>query len=237
MARRSEAELPGDPGGPRRRAAMFKETGKACWWGKYVLGAALAAGSIVASGCDGEGALFVMSLQPVYTRIDLETDSRLIGQWRDEEGEVTFSFEQGTEKGKENEYKLVVKEKNGDKEVSGEFEAHIVRLGRTCFLDIYPQSSEGGSEFYRMHFARAHTMARIEIGEDSVQLEFLSAESLKTKIDEKSVDTPCAEVDGALLLTGTTEEVQEFLFSEENDDKGFVDPLRLQKVKVEEGGR
>ena len=237
MTRRSEAELPGDPGGPRRSAAMVKETSKPSWWWKYVLGAALAAGSIVASGCDGDGPLFVMSLQPVYTPLDLETDSRLIGQWRDEEGEVTFSFEQGTEKGKESEYKMVVKEKNGEKEVSGEFEAHIVRLGKTCYLDIYPQSSEGGSEFYRMHFARAHTMARLEIGEDSIQLEFLSAGSLKAKIDEKSVDTPCVEVDGALLLTGNTEEVQEFLFSEENDDKGFADPLKLEKVKVEEEGR
>lgn len=50
-------------------------------------------------------------------------------------------------------------------------------------------------------------------------------------------DTPCMEVDGALLLTGTTEEVQEFLFSEENDDKGFDDPLKLEKAKVEEVGR
>jgi hypothetical protein len=80
-------------------------------------------------------------------------------------------------------------------------------------------------------------MARIEIGEDSIQLEFLSAGSLKAKIDEKSVGTPCVEVDGALLLTGSTEEVQEFLFSKENDDKGFADPLKLEKVKVEEEGR
>ena len=43
--------------------------------------------------------------------------------------------------------------------------------------------------------------------------------------------------DGALLLTGTTEEVQEFLFSEENDDKGFDDALKLEKAKVEEVGR
>jgi hypothetical protein len=216
---------------------MIKETGKPCRWWKCALGAALATGSIVASGCEGDGPLFVMSLQPVYTRLDLETDSRLIGQWRDEEGEVTFTFEPGTEKGKENEYKLVVKEKSGEQEVSGEFEAHIVRLGRTCFLDIYPQSSEGGSEFYRMHFARAHTMARIEVDEDSIQLEFLNAGSLKAKIEEKSVDTPCVEVDGALLLTGNTEEVQEFLFSEENDDKGFAEPLRLEKVKVGEVAR
>jgi hypothetical protein len=89
----------------------------------------------------------------------------------------------------------------------------------------------------QMHFARAHTMARLEIGEDSIQLEFLNAGSLKAKIDEKNVDTPCVPVDGALLLTGTTEEVQEFLFSEENDDKGFDDALKLEKAKVEEVGR
>src|SRR5437879_8061632 len=69
--------------------------------------------------------------------------TRYIGDWSsdvcssdlsDEEGDVTFSFEQGKEKGKEKEYKLVVKEKDGDKEVSGEFDARVVRLGVFWFL-------------------------------------------------------------------------------------------------------
>src|SRR5438034_8089848 len=54
---------------------------------------------------------------------------------------------------------------------------------------------------------RAHTIARLEIKQDSIQMAFLSASWLKAKIQEKSVDTPYVKADDALLLTGTTEEV------------------------------
>jgi hypothetical protein len=206
---------------------------KSRWWG-WLLGTALAAGSLATTGCDGDGPVFVTSLQPVYTQLDLEADSRLNGEWGDREGDVTFSFDQGTGEGKQNEYKLVVKEKNGEQELSGEFEARLVRIGSTDFLDIYPQSDEKGSEFYRLHFARAHTFARLEIREDAIRLEFMSASWLKARMDEKSVDTPCVKVDGALLLTGTTEEVQELVSFHANDDEAFADPLILEKQKVVE---
>jgi hypothetical protein len=209
---------------------MVKKSRRLGW----LLGAALAMGSLATAGCDGDGPVFVTSLQPVYTQLDLEADSRLNGIWSDKEGDVTFSFEQGTGEGKQNEYKLVVKEKNGEQELSGEFEARLVQLGSTYFLDIYPQSDEKGSEFYRLHFARAHTFARLEIREDSIQLEFMSASWLKARMDEKSVDTPCANVDGVLLLTGTTEEVQELVSLHASDDEAFADPVVLEKQKVVE---
>jgi hypothetical protein len=216
---------------------MVRETGKRSWRWIWLLVAALALGSIVATGCDGDGALFVVSLQPVYTQLDLEADSRLNGTWSDKEGDVTFSFEQGTENGKENEYKLVVKEKNGEQEESGEFEARVVRLGTYYFLDIYPQSSKEGSEFYRLHFTRAHTFARVEINEDSIRLAFLSASWLEAKMNEKSVDTPCVKVDDELLLTGTTEEVQELVLSHARDDEAFANPVLLERQPVGEEGQ
>lgn len=213
---------------------MTKETGERSWQWSWLLGAALAVGSFVATGCDSDGNPFVVSLQPFYTQLDVEADSRLNGIWSDKEGDVTFSFEPVKEEGKENEYKLVVKEKDGAQQVSGEFEVRIVRLGTFYFLDIYPQSSKEGNEFYRAHFTRAHTIARAQISQDSIQMAFLSASWLKAKIEEKSLDTPHAEADEALLLTGTTEEVQELVFSHANDDEAFAYPVSLEKQKVEE---
>jgi hypothetical protein len=216
---------------------MAKETGKRSWQWSCLLGAVLAAGSFVATGCDSDGNSFVVSLQPFYTQLDVEVDSRLNGIWSDKEGDVTFSFEPGKEEGKENVYKLVVKEKEETQEVSGEFEVRIVRLGAFYFLDIYPQSSKEGNEFYRAHFTRAHTIVRAQISQDSIQMAFLSASWLKAKIEEKNVDTPHVEADEALLLTGTTEEVQELVFSHANDDEAFAYPVLLEKQQVEEEGQ
>ncbi len=210
---------------------MAKQTGKSCWRWSWPLGVALAFGSIVATGCDSDGSPFITSLQPFYTQLDLEADSRLDGIWSDKEGDVTFSFEERKEKGKE--YKLVVKEKDGEQDVSGEFEARVVRLGAFDFMDIYPQSSKEGNEFYRAHFTRAHTIARVEISQDSIQMAFLSARWLKAKMDEKSVDTPCVKVDDTLMLTGTTEEAQELVFSHANDDAAFADSVLLERQRIE----
>ena len=117
--------------------------------------------------------------------------------------------------------------------MSGEFEAYLVRLGGTWFLDFFPKSISEGDEFYRIHFLRAHSIARIEIREDSVEMTFLSASWLKKKIEEKSVDTPHEMTDGSLLLTGTTGEVQELAFLFGNDDEAFSDPLTLERHVVE----
>jgi hypothetical protein len=213
---------------------MMAETGGRARCCKWLIGTVLAVGTLVTTGCESDGNPFVESLQPSYTPLDLETDSRLNGTWSYEEGDVTFSFEQGKEKGKEKEYKLVVKEKDGEQEVSSVFEARVVRLGAFCFLDIYPHSTEEGNEFYRGHFIRAHTIVRVEIKQDSIQMAFLSASWLKVKMEENSVDTPYVKADDTVLLTGNTQEVQELVLSCANDDEAFADPVLLKKQRVEE---
>src|SRR5438094_9981143 len=97
---------------------MAKQTGKSSWRWSWPLGVALAFGSIVATGCDSDGRPFITSLQPFYTQLDLEADSRLNGMWSDKEGDVTISFKESTEEGKGEEYKLMVKEEAGEQEVS-----------------------------------------------------------------------------------------------------------------------
>ena len=198
--------------------------------GGWVLGMALALAGFVAAGCDDSGNPFVVSLRPFYTKVDLEADPGLTGSWRDKEGDVSFTFQEGEEK----EYTLVVKEREGDQETSGEFEAHLLRLGGSWFIDFFPKNNNGEDEFHRVHFFRGHSIARVELGHDSMQMAFLSASWLRARIDEKSIDTPHEKADGSLLLTGTTEEVQELANLYANDETAFADPLSLERTRVEE---
>ncbi|OLC83502.1 MAG: hypothetical protein AUH66_02525 [Acidobacteria bacterium 13_1_40CM_4_57_6] len=198
--------------------------------GGWVLGMALALAGFVAAGCDDSGNPFVVSLRPFYTKVDLEADPGLTGSWRDKEGDVSFTFQEGEEK----EYTLVVKEREGDQETSGEFEAHLLRLGGSWFIDFFPKNNNGEDEFHRVHFFRGHSIARVELGQDSMQMAFLSASWLRARIDEKSIDTPHEKADGSLLLTGTTEEVQELANLYANDETAFADPLSLERTRVEE---
>ncbi len=200
------------------------------WW---AIGMALALVSLVAAGCDDSRNPFVVSLQPFYVKADLEADPGLVGTWSDTEGDVNFTFEAGAEK----EYTLMVKEREGEQETSGEFQVHLIRLGGSWFIDLFPQSNSTGDEFYRVHFLRGHSIARIELRQDTMQMAFLSAGWLSARIEEKSVDTPHEKADGSLLLTGTTEEVQELAYLYANDEKAFADPLCLERTRAEEGGQ
>ena len=204
---------------------------------RWLMAAAVVLVSVVLSGCDSEGNPFLMSLAPFYLAADVEADSRLAGSWRDKDGEVAFEFEPVGEKGKESEYKVSVKEIGADKELPGEFEVHLVRLGGFRFLDIYAKSGKEGNEFYRAHFIRAHTLARVDIQQDSIQMAFFSAAWLTAKIKENSVEAPHTRADDALILTGKTEELQELAFCHANDDEAFAGSLLLQRQLAEEEER
>jgi hypothetical protein len=212
---------------------MFRKMRERLRRGVWVMGLALALACFSVAGCDDSGNPFVVSLQPFYTKVDLEADPGLIGTWRDKEGDVSFTFEEGAEK----EYTLVVKEREGGQETSGEFEAHLMRLGGSIFIDFFPKNNSGEDEFHRVHFFRGHSIARAELGQDSMQMAFLSASWLDARIKEKSIDTPHEKADGSLLLTGTTDEVQELAYLYANDEKAFADPLALERTRVEERGQ
>ncbi len=208
--------------------------GKILGWphrGEWVMGIALAMTGFAAAGCDDLGNSFVVSLQPFYTKLDLEADPGLAGTWKDQEGDVSFTFEEGAKK----EYTMVVKEREGGQETSGEFEAHLMRLGGSWFIDLFPKNtSSRGDEFYRSLSFRGHSIARVELGQDSMKMAFMSGSWLSARIKEKSIDTPHEKADGSLLLTGTTEEVQELANLYANDEKAFAEPLTLERTRVEE---
>jgi hypothetical protein len=201
--------------------------------GSLLIGMALTLLGFSAAGCDDSGNPFAVSLQPFYTKVDLQADPGLIGSWKDKEEEVTFTFEAETDK----EYTLTVKEQDGERETSGEFEAHLMRLGGSWFIDFFPKNNSGEDEFHRIHFLRGHSIARIELRQDSMQMAFLSASWLSARIEEKSIDTPHEKADGSLLLTGTIAEVQDLAYLYCNDEKAFPDSLSLKRTLAEEDGQ
>ena len=187
---------------------------------------------LLASGCDDGGSPFVLSIHPLYTKLDLNFEPVLLGNWIDDQGDASFIFEKSAEL----EYKLTVIERDGQQESKGEFEAHLVRLGGTEFLDIYPKSLEGGSEFYRAHLIPAHTIARLTAEPDKVSLAFLSGDWLKKRIEDKSVDAAHESAAGTLILTCGTDDLQHLVDLYANDAAAFPDPLDLQRTEEKTKG-
>lgn len=191
------------------------------------LGVFLVLGGLSMTGCDDEGP--VLSLGPFYSQLDVESDQRLSGSWTDPDGDLTFTFQED----EGNEYRLMVTETQEGSKSSAEFEAHLLRLGPYWFLDFLPVISPQGNSFWQMHMFRAHSVAKIEVSQDTLQIAFFDGSWLRKQIDENNLDISYQWTDGALLLTATTEEVQRLVYLYATDDDAFPNALTLSRDEVE----
>ncbi len=185
---------------------------------------------LLLAGCDGgpSGNPLVPCLHPLFTEADLDFDPALVGVWVEKEGEVTFTFE----KSEGMAYRLTITED----EASAPFEAHLVRLGGFWFLDLYPGAPEA-DEFYKLHLLRVHSIARVWLVGDHLRLGFLDSKWLRERMEEKSVQIDHQKLEGAIVLTAATDDLQGLAFRYANDEKAFPEPMELErKWESEEPG-
>ena len=191
---------------------------------------ALGITAFVLAGCDEEDlALCVTAVRPFYTEQDLTTDAGLLGTW-DVEGEVRFTFTPA----ENNSYNVIVEEIENDKHATSRFEGHLFRLGADSFLDLFPASVPEGSEFYLLHLFRCHTVAKVDFRGDQLQMRFMNPTWFAEQIKASALTTPHATANDVLLLTGTTQEMQELLFLNANDDSAFGETLGFERARDEE---
>jgi hypothetical protein len=177
---------------------------------------------LLLAGCDGgpAGNPLVPCLHPLFTQADLDFDPALVGVWAEKEGEVTFTFQKSDGMA----YQLTITED----EASAQFQAHLVRLGGFWFLDLYPDAPEA-DEFSKLHLLRAHSIARVWLVGDRLRLGFLDSKWLREKIEEKSVQMDHQKLEGAIVLTAATDDLQGLVFRYANDENAFPKPMELER--------
>jgi hypothetical protein len=170
------------------------------------------AAALLMSGC-------VPSLHPLYTEGDLVLAPDLEGTWVETNGEDTWTFQ----KGSGDDYKLIHKEKGAP----GNFDVHLVQLGQFVFLDIYPQDPDLKSNFYKSHLIRAHTFAKIELNGSMLRIGMLDPDQVKESITREEVKIPHERLDGEIVLTAPTAQLQAFVRKCAEEGKIFGDPMEL----------
>ncbi len=169
---------------------------------------------LLMSGC-------VPSLHPLYTDGDLVLAPHLEGTWVETNGEDTWTFQ----KGSGDDYKLIQKEKGAP----GNFDVHLVKLGKFLFLDIYPQEPDIENGFYKGHLIRAHTFANMELDGTTLRIAMLDPDRLKDSMGRGEVKIPHERLGGEIVLTASTVELQSFVRKCAEEGKIFGDPTELQR--------
>ena len=163
---------------------------------------------------------YVQSIQPLYDDKNMAFDPELVGTWvADEDEEYVFTVSDTTR----GMYTMI-------SEVSGSrarFEAVLLELGGAAFLDIYPEAPQTDNTFYMDHLLRVHNILRVEMDADTLWVSDFDAEWMQTQMDKKRLRLAHVPLDGAILLTGSTGELQSFVQKHAKTAEAFSEPAKF----------
>jgi hypothetical protein len=188
--------------------------------------------SIVAAACLFIGGCApVMSLFSLYDKNTLTNNDQIVGNWESNDKDdknrhdCCFVFAKSGDG-----YSMTVPDPD-DKEIWYST-VHLVKLGDAMFVDIEPNSDKP-EQTTRIPFPtiKVHAFGRIWIEKDSLRMELLDDDGMKTAVASGKTRLTYVNGDDGLVLTSTTEQMQAFA-REHADDKGaFSFEISLQRKR------
>jgi len=175
------------------------------------------------------------SINPLYTGQDLVFDPALIGVWRGEGNtKETWAFE----KAGDTEYKFVYTEDDGK---TGQFEAHLLKLGNTKFLDFFPDESGiedmNRSGFYKMHLLRTHSFLKVTQIEPALQMAPLDLKWLREFLGKNPRAIRHHKIgegdEAQIVLIVSPPELREFVEKHLKTEGAFGEPINLKRKQSE----
>lgn len=169
----------------------------------------------ILSGC-------IPTLNPIYTEKDLVFESELLGTWTKSKPKEIWTFDQKSE----TEYLLTYSKKR--KHIT--FKAHLLKIGESLYLDLYPESPQSDDYFNHMHLYPVHTFYKIEMTNDQLTIKALDYSWLEKGIDANQINiSHIKSLDGRILLTATTEELQKFILKYTDSKEAYKDSSSYKK--------
>ncbi len=171
------------------------------------------------------GGCLTTTLHAPYSDETIVYDSTLVGLWSGPESGEILKFN----KGQNRSYNLVYIDEN---DCLGHFEAVLFKINDQRFLDIYPADLvTDWSDAYKEHFQPLHSFMLIEQTEPNLKLALLDTDNLYKYIKEKSPEIKYEKINGDLILTSPTAELQKFIGQLCDSKELFADSALFERVK------
>lgn len=168
----------------------------------------------------------VPSVNPLYTDQDVYFDKALLGVWTDDEQAETWEFTYSDEKV----YKLVHTDERGKQ---GEFEARLVKIDDKTFLDIAPVRTHlSQNDFFNGHFLSVHSFVQVTPEGKSFRIAYLEPKWLKTFLEKNPTAVRHMMIDGEILFTDSSKNLQKFIASNVNTPGAFSTPVSVQRKEA-----
>ena len=159
------------------------------------------------------------SLFPLFIENDLVFNPTLVGTWVDEKNKDTFTFQKSAEKS----YNVVGRDQKGDTVI---YKVQLGKLGRFWFLDSYP-----GWKIGDHHIIATHIISKMWLEGDTLRIASLESDWLKKMIDSGKLKVSHALVEGDVILTASTKELQQLVLRFAEDNDAFPKPGKFIRMK------
>jgi hypothetical protein len=168
----------------------------------------------------------VPSLHELYTEEILIFDPNLAGKWQASENE-TWEFVPDAQK---KSYGLLI---NEEKDKKSELTAHLVNIKGQRFLDLYPEEPQTGV-WQNMCLVPAHLFLHVQRTEPNLVVVMMDPDGIKDLLEEKPEMIKHERTKDRLVLTDTTEHLQDFVIAGLTIEKFYGDPGVLERIKPAE---
>ena len=118
---------------------------------------------------------------------------------------------------------------DGDEEES--YRAHLAQIGEDLFLDLFPIEGDfTDNAFNSMVWFPVHMFMKIEINENGLKLIQFDLDKMNKLFESNLIRIGHENVDGTILMTAKSEELQKFLDRYSNDESVFDEVSDYNKV-------
>ena len=174
------------------------------------------------------GCITQPSLQPLFTEDDCVAVPEIGGTWLtqgdDDPTTLTLRPKAGGE------FEMTLAEKGETQR--GAFAVRLGRIGGELYWDLTARPLDRDEGLWGEHRLAVHSFARVRVDGDQLELAFFDPRWVKHAVEAGRLDASHAQVDGDVLLTAPTPELQRLIAEHAWEEDFFVEPAVFRRQAV-----
>lgn len=171
------------------------------------------------------------TIHPLYRAKDLIRFIQVETDWQLEEDAKSFvwSFIPNPGAGEDDDYKnlyqITIRSVTDTIEYAGGF----IQLGEETYLDMYLPNFETQKPFAKNHLYPVHSIWKVELDENTLLIFPFNSKWMRDLIENNQVRIKHEKTEQGLLITASTDELQQFVKKYGTDSRAFDIPKKLTK--------
>lgn len=141
---------------------------------------------------------------------------------------MTDSGTDSTEK-EDQGYLVIVEDLNDEKPDSSYFLGKFIQLDKEYYLDLFPFDFFD-IDFRSSHLLPVHTFSKIDLEEDSISINLFRDSWIEDQIRDNRVRIKHERLDEGILITASTDELQQFIKKYGNVTEAYRVPITLNRI-------